>query len=80
MSENLVMLHLVHWDECKDWQAADLADLYSLCGMHVQEPVHRILSWVNPDRWTNKELNSFYYRCLACSSHEDYPLLILGEL
>jgi hypothetical protein len=81
MSQNLIRLHLVHWDECRDWDSYDLRDLYSLCGLHVQEPVHRILSWVNPTGWINMTYNGIklYYRCLECESHKDYPLLLLGE-
>lgn len=80
MSEKqLILLHVVPWDQCRGWTPEWRKSLYALCGLQVQEPPSRLYSWVNPDKWTGP-LNASYYRCTGCMSHKDYPLLVLGDL
>jgi hypothetical protein len=76
---SMIQIHLVHWDQCWDWEPGSKNDLYTLCGLHAQRPLERIVSWVSPADWV-KDVEPFYYRCLECESHPDYPILLLGAM
>lgn len=75
----VLKIHVVPWEQSKDWEPAKNIDLYALCGLHVQHPMARKHSWVNPNGWAS-ELAPYFYRCPDCSAHPDYAMILLGAL